>query len=44
MCARDASTLFDLGMGTGKVAIQAFVQYRNLSYVYGVELSAGRYR
>jgi hypothetical protein len=35
--------LFDLGMGTGKVAIQAFLQFRNLQYVYGVELSAGRY-
>ena len=38
----DARALFDLGMGAGKVAVQAFVQYRNLDYVYGVELSAGR--
>lgn len=32
-----------MGMGTGKVAIQAFLQFRNLEYVYGVELSVGRY-
>ena len=36
--------LFDLGMGTGKIAIQAFLQYRNLEYVYGIELSEGRFR
>eukprot|EP01041_Mallomonas_annulata_P007804 gene7804-15968_t len=41
--AQDAVTLFDLGCGTGKIAIQAFLQYRNLLYVYGVELSVGRY-
>ena len=41
--ADTASVLFDLGMGTGKVAIQAFLQYNNLEYVYGVELSQGRY-
>lgn len=39
----NASTLFDLGMGTGKILVQAFLQYRNLQYVYGVELSYGRY-
>jgi len=38
-----ASVLFDLGCGTGKIAVQAFLQYRNLEYVYGVEISAGRY-
>ncbi len=38
-----ATTLFDLGMGTGKVCIQSFLQYKNLEYVYGVELSIGRY-
>ena len=42
--ACNASVLFDLGMGTGKVAIQSFVQFRNLTYVYGVELSEGRYK
>lgn len=38
-----ASVLFDLGMGTAKILIQAFLQFRNLKYVYGIELSAGRY-
>jgi hypothetical protein len=42
--ARTATTLFDMGMGTGKIPIQAFIQYRNLKYVYGVELSQGRYK
>jgi len=41
--AAKAQVLFDMGMGTGKVAIQAFLQFRNLTYVYGVELSVGRY-
>jgi hypothetical protein len=31
--ASDARVLFDLGMGTGKVAIQAFLQFRNLECV-----------
>ena len=39
-----ARTLFDLGMGTGKVVIQAFLQHRNLEFVYGVELSKGRFK
>lgn len=30
-------------MGTGKVLIQAFLQFRNLKYLFGIELSAGRY-
>lgn len=42
--ARRASTLFDLGMGTGKVAMQAFLQYANIKRVYGVELSHARYK
>lgn len=42
--AGTATSLVDLGMGTGKVAIQAFLQYRNLSFVYGIELSAGRFK
>lgn len=41
--AAKARVLFDMGMGTGKVTIQAFLQFRNLMYVYGVELSVGRY-
>ena len=44
LAAKDASVLFDLGMGTGKIAMQAFLQFRNLDYVYGIELSAGRYK
>lgn len=39
-----ATVLFDLGMGTGKICAQAFLQFRNLRYVYGVELSIGRYK
>lgn len=39
-----ATTLFDLGMGTGKILIQAFLQFRNLRYIYGVELAEGRFR
>lgn len=42
--AMRAESLFDLGMGTGKILIQAFLQFRNLRYIHGVELSAGRYR
>jgi len=42
--ARRATTLYDLGMGTGKVAMQAFLQFPNLKRVYGVELSRARYR
>ena len=41
--AAGASVLYDLGMGTGKVAMQAFLQFPNLAHVYGVELSRGRY-
>lgn len=38
-----AESVFDLGMGTGKILVQAFLQFRNLRYIFGVELSAGRY-
>lgn len=41
--AKNAKVLFDLGSGTGKIAIQAFLQFRNLEYVFGIELSNGRY-
>jgi precorrin-6B methylase 2 len=41
--ASSHSVMYDLGMGTGKVLIQAFLQFRNLRYVYGIELSLGRY-
>mmetsp|Transcript_31399 Transcript_31399/g.69937 ORF Transcript_31399/g.69937 Transcript_31399/m.69937 type:complete len:955 (+) Transcript_31399:90-2954(+) len=39
-----ASVLFDLGMGTGKILVQAFLQFKNLRYIFGIELSAGRYK
>ncbi|CAM9569065.1 unnamed protein product, partial [Ectocarpus fasciculatus] len=42
--AASARTLYDLGMGIGKVVMQAFLQFRNLVYVYGVELSHGRFK
>ena len=38
-----ASTLFDLGCGFGKLALQAFFQYPNLVRVTGVELCKSRY-
>ena len=44
MDASNASVVFDLGMGTGKILIQSFLQFRNLRYLYGIELSSGRYR
>ena len=31
-------------MGTGKILIQAFLQFKNLRYIFGIELSAGRYK
>ena len=37
-------TLLDMGMGTGKVVMQVFLQCLNLTDVYGVELSPARYR
>lgn len=40
----NASVLFDLGMGTGKILIQAFLQFKNLRYIFGIELSSGRYK
>jgi hypothetical protein len=36
--------VFDLGMGTGKILIQAFLQFKNLRYVFGIELSQARYK
>jgi len=41
--AASHTVLYELGMGTGKVLIQAFLQFRNLKYLFGIELSAGRY-
>lgn len=41
--AAKARTVFDLGMGTGKVAMQVFLQFPNLTRVYGIELSQARF-
>lgn len=37
-------TLHDLGCGTGKMIIQSFLQYDNLSRCLGIELAPGRYK
>jgi hypothetical protein len=42
LCGADAKVVYELGMGIGKVAMQVFLQFPNLSRVYGVELSAAR--
>lgn len=41
--ASSARSLVDLGMGTGKLALQAFLTYENLTSVVGVELCHSRY-
>ena len=41
--AARCKTLFDLGMGIGKFALQAFVQFPNLDRVVGVELAQSRF-
>lgn len=38
-----AKLLLDLGMGAGKVAMQAFLEKRQLAHVVGVELAHARY-
>lgn len=40
--AYNACVLYDLGSGCGKLAIQAFLQFSNLQYVCGIELSQSR--
>jgi len=42
--AASATGLYDLGMGTGKVIMQAFLQHENLQRCYGVELSLARFK
>jgi hypothetical protein len=42
--AATAVSLHDLGMGTAKLLIQAFVQFPNLQRCFGVELAIGRYK
>ena len=41
--ARSATSLCDLGSGLGKLAIQAFLQFPNLTRVFGCELSSSRF-
>lgn len=41
--AGSASTLIDMGMGTGKLLLQTFLCYPNLSRVSGVELARSRF-
>jgi hypothetical protein len=41
--AGGARTLYDLGCGNGKLALQALLQYPNLNLVVGVELSQSRF-
>eukprot|EP00933_Yihiella_yeosuensis_P016875 TRINITY_DN14272_c3_g1_i1.p1 TRINITY_DN14272_c3_g1~~TRINITY_DN14272_c3_g1_i1.p1 ORF type:complete len:497 (+),score=91.54 TRINITY_DN14272_c3_g1_i1:37-1527(+) len=36
-------TLLELGMGTGKIALQAFVEHPQLQRVFGIELASSRY-
>jgi hypothetical protein len=43
MDASRSSTLCDLGMGLGKLALQAFITHKSLRYVLGVELARTRY-
>eukprot|EP00944_MAST-04C_sp_MAST-4C-sp1_P002632 g2632.t1 len=41
--AASCESLYDFGMGTGKLALQAWLQFRNLKKVVGVELALSRY-
>lgn len=41
--AAGCETLYDCGMGTGKLALQAWLQFRNLKKVVGIELAVSRY-
>ena len=41
--ASNAKVLYDCGMGTGKLALQAWLQYKNLEKVIGIELALSRY-
>jgi hypothetical protein len=43
MDASRAETLCDLGMGLGKLALQAWFMHKSLRYVLGVELARTRY-
>jgi hypothetical protein len=41
--ARNAKALYELGMGVGKLAMQAYLQFGNLEKVVGVELAETRF-
>ena len=43
LLASDATTFMDLGMGTGKVALQAYFEHPNLKRVVGIELARSRW-
>ena len=43
MNASACRSLYDLGMGTGKFVLQAFVQFKNLIKVVGIELAYSRF-
>ena len=43
LAAGNSDTLYDLGMGTGKLAMQAFFEFPNLKHVVGVEIAFSRY-
>lgn len=40
--AAKAQVLYDLGMGTGKLCMQAFLQHESLRLVFGIELAHSR--
>ena len=43
LAAAHSRTVYDLGMGTGKMALQAFLQFPNLRRVVGIEIAHSRY-
>lgn len=42
--ASKAQVLYDLGMGVGKLCLQAFLQFPSLRLVFGIELAFSRYK
>mmetsp|Transcript_27084 Transcript_27084/g.63602 ORF Transcript_27084/g.63602 Transcript_27084/m.63602 type:complete len:280 (-) Transcript_27084:42-881(-) len=42
--AAKAQVLFDMGMGVGKLVMQAFLQYPNLKLIRGIELAYSRFK
>lgn len=41
--AKHATTIYDLGMGLGKLCIQAFLEFPNVTKVVGIEFSNSRF-